>query len=357
MVQIKIEFIRDEINKEDDNLVRLSVKEAKCNGKEITEISFTPLATDSGVIQKKDDLIAELKGSKKFELTYDDEKISKATDDGKPVVTFNETAKTLDIQWNNVFDLKKVETGKETLINQSIQEIKDKFKEKKFTSEQKIEILEENWEDKYRAEWDDLEEVEIKTKKEAAIKKITDFSSDNKDNKTSKAASAAKESTCESKADDDINKKLTSEGVTETELTDKSKTSLKKLKDGEITDENKRNEVEKEINKDIYEKSAEKKMTDLTTRVNKAIKNGKEVDMKSLDTELDNFIKNTNYQSKKADAEKLSRKLKDEISKNSTSENWFSQNWKMVTGGALLTLVITIGAVLYFRRNNDTEIE
>jgi hypothetical protein len=368
MPQIKITFTKENIDKDVAESVELSVKEASYDGKEITKIFFTPLSGDPKNVKSKDELITKLKGSEKFELTFDDEKVSikvivsdntatAATNDQKPAFTFNETNKRLRIQWDPVIfeieEVKSTSTSKEELINKSIQEIKDKFQELNIDSDKETEILEEDWESNYRAGWDELNKTEIEDAKNEAIGKISNYSSNEIVDKD-----AVEEITCQKKVEG-IDKTLESEDVKAEDLEGEAKTSYDKLKGNEFTSESDINDAEKKVNDGIYKNSAKRKFDDLTTRINKAIEDENEEDMKNLDTELNNFINNSNYQSRKTDAEALSKKLKNGISKNGTNgiSGWFSQNWKVATPIILTAILVIVGAVVYFRRNNNTEIE
>jgi hypothetical protein len=309
MPQIKITFTKENIDEDVAKSVELSVKEASYDGKEITKIFFTPLSGDPKNVKSKDELITKLKGSEKFELTFDDEKVSikvivsdntatVATNDQKPAFTFNETNKRLRIQWDPVI-------------------------------------------------------FAIEDAKNEAIGKISNYSSNEIVDKD-----AVEEITCQKKVEG-IDKTLESEDVKAEDLEGESKTSYDKLKGNEFTSESDINDAEKKVNDGIYKNSAKRKFDDLTTRINKAIEDENEEDMKNLDTELNNFINNSNYQSRKTDAEALSKKLKNGISKNGTNgiSGWFSQNWKVATPIILTAILVIVGAVVYFRRNNNTEIE
>ena len=176
-----------------------------------------------------------------------------------------------------------------------------------------------------------------------AENEATDKNTDN-DNSNESPAPNNSESTCQSKVDE-INKKLASEGVKSESLTGEVKTSFDKLKNNQVTDNSERDSAEKAINESIYEISAANKLINLTNRINDAIKNKN--DLAILEKELDAFISNVNYQSKKTEAKTLKLKIAETKTSNDTS--WFVKNWKpILLIPSLIALII--GAVLYFRK-------
>lgn len=342
-----IEFKKTEVTANTDSLVELEIEEIDFDSGTVNDkvesISFAPLKDEENV-QEREILGKMITNGEEFELSYEEDETlplesdaAEESDNQKVVIRLNKTSKLLQFQWNsNIFTLKR------KYVEESIQEIKDKFTDENIDSEKQNEILEEDWENNYRETWNKLSDSEIEEKKTEAINKINTAS-----NKIAQKVKTPLE---------EVKDRLEDENVKSWGLKGEAKTSYDKLEKGESISENER----EAIDKGIYEKSSEKKITDLTARVDKAIKEKKQEDMETLVTELNSFISNDNYKSKKTEAEALSKKIKKELGKEkntSGGDNWFSQNWKWAvpTFGGLFAVVI--GAVLYFRRNNDTEIE
>jgi len=114
-------------------------------------------------------------------------------------------------------------------------------------------------------------------------------------------------------------KKLTNNGVNKDELGTEAKTKFQKLENGEITEKSAVDEAEREIVKEVYEKAATKKYSDLESRVNQALKGGKDKKkLEALKRELSQFINNSNYQAKKSSAEALMKKVEVTLQNNTS---------------------------------------
>ncbi|CAG8648403.1 11334_t:CDS:2 [Ambispora gerdemannii] len=114
--------------------------------------------------------------------------------------------------------------------------------------------------------------------------------------------------------------KLKNNGINVDQLDAESKSEFEKLKNKEITEKSKVDEAEKKIVKNVYEKAAAKKLTNLENKANEAIKNKNEQKMKEVKQELTQLINNSNYQSKKTAAEALQKKLEAALKQNTSTD-------------------------------------
>ncbi|CAG8595650.1 4661_t:CDS:2 [Paraglomus brasilianum] len=122
-----------------------------------------------------------------------------------------------------------------------------------------------------------------------------------------------------------IEDKMKNNGVNVDDLDTEPKTKLEKLKNKEITEKNEVDQAEKEITKNTYEKAATKKYSD-----------------------------NSNYQSKKSEAEALIKKLENALKKNNNSSESKDNNdgipLKVVIPVALAGVAFLVGAIIYTRK-------
>jgi len=144
--------------------------------------------------------------------------------------------------------------------------------------------------------------------------------------------------------------KLKNNGVSAGELDTESKSELEKLKNKQITEKNEVDEAEKKIVKNVYEKAATKKLTDLEKRVDQVLKSKDEEEIKRLQQELIQLINNSNYQSKKSVAEALNKKLENALNQSNTSNDNGGIPWKVVVPITLVAVAFLAGVIIYSRK-------
>ncbi|CAI2167582.1 8021_t:CDS:2 [Funneliformis geosporum] len=117
--------------------------------------------------------------------------------------------------------------------------------------------------------------------------------------------------------------KLKSCGVNEEELSNENQQVLKKLRNDEINDPDRLVAAETEIKQNIYQVAAEKKIVDLTTRVNKILQAKDKSQLATLKKELLQFISSSNiyYTSHKKEVKSLLAKLENYSTNNQQSNN------------------------------------
>ncbi|CAG8758221.1 6872_t:CDS:2, partial [Ambispora leptoticha] len=120
-----------------------------------------------------------------------------------------------------------------------------------------------------------------------------------------------------------IEQKLQNNGIKTEDLSPENQQALQKLKNGEIKDPNQLVETETKIKQNIYQVEAQKKITDLTSRVQQALKLKNKSHIATLKKELLAFLSSSNiyYASQKQVAENLLAQLENYSTTNHDQNN------------------------------------
>ncbi|CFW93194.1 protein of unknown function [endosymbiont DhMRE of Dentiscutata heterogama] len=153
-----------------------------------------------------------------------------------------------------------------------------------------------------------------------------------------------------------IKKTLTKYNIDANELDSESKEDWEKLKNGEITDPNQVNEIEKKVVKNAGEKGSQKKLTLIFSESQQDLKSGKAAEIKKAKNKLNNFMVSTDiyekylFSQREAEAKALLKELENYSSQKTTNSPSKFPWVVIVPVGMVLLIIVGAGMVIYRKR-------
>lgn len=153
-----------------------------------------------------------------------------------------------------------------------------------------------------------------------------------------------------------IEKTLTKYNIDANELDSEIKEDWEKLKNGEITDQNQVNEIEKKVAKNAGEKGSRKKLTLIFSESQQALKSGKATEIKKVKNKLNNFMVSTDiyekylFSQREAEVKALLKELENYSSQKTTNSPSKFPWVVIVPVGMVLLIIVGAGMVIYRKR-------